>query len=288
PPPMVPVSSAPAEAPAEAPAAGEGPQVPSGKPQAEEPAARVGAGQSIDVRAGGAPAPFPSVNGNGNGNGIGSQAPEPEAVPPGEAEPAPSSEREAAAAPAPEPEAEPAPSPEPEAAAELPPPPGDAQGALDWRDEVLGEMPADAARRLKRLLQEDQGDLLERLRTWRGTGPAANHVIAPDQHVARFAAGLGDVLAAAFRAGRGAAGSPDWADGGDPAPVIEALVAQQLVAPLRRDLLRLIDAPSGGDASATATSKRASDVYRVWKGVRTDLLVEGLVYAVFPQGLLDA
>src|SRR5438093_5148301 len=52
PPPMVPVSSAPAEAPA----AGEGPQAPSGKPQAEEPAARVEAGQSIDVRAGGAPA----------------------------------------------------------------------------------------------------------------------------------------------------------------------------------------------------------------------------------------
>src|SRR5436309_430900 len=149
-------------------------------------------------------------------------------------------------------------------------------------------MPADAARRLKRLLQEDQGDLLERLRTWRGTGPAANHVIAPDQHVARFATGLGDVLAAAFRVGRGAAGSPDWADGGDPAPVIEALVAKQLVAPLRRDLLRLIEPPSGGDASATATSKRASDVYRVWKGVRTDLLGEGLVYAVFHQGLLDA
>jgi DivIVA domain-containing protein len=273
PPPMIPVPAAPAEAPA----AEEGQQAPPATPQteaplAEEPVVKLGASASIDVKASEAPAPFTSVNGSG------SRAPEPEAAPPPERAPQP-----------PEPEA--AQPPEPEAAAELPPPPGDAQEALDWRDAVLGEMPADAARRLKRLLQEDQGDLLERLRTWRGSGPAASQVVAPDQHVARFAAGLGDVLTAAFQAGRGAGrvagGSPDLADGGDPAPVVEALVTKQLVAPLRRDLLRLIESPSGGDATATAVSKRASDVYRVWKGVRTDLLGEGLVYAVFHQGLLD-
>jgi hypothetical protein len=221
---------------------------------------------SIDVKAGRPPAPFTSVNGKGNGNGT--QAAEPEAAAPPEAEAEAETETETE-----------------------PHPPGDAQEALDWRASVLGDIPADAARRLKRLLQEDQSDLLERLRGWRGAGPAANHVVAPDQHAARFVEGLGEVLTAAFLAGRGAGGSPD---SGDPAPVIETLVTRQLVAPLRRDILRLIEPPSGRegregrDASPTAASKRASDVYRVWKGVRTDLLGEGLVYAVFHQGLLDA
>src|SRR5204863_353808 len=92
----------------------------------------------------------------------------------------------------------------------------------------------------------------------------------------------------------GARESIDVKAGQPPAPFIETLVTRQLVAPLRRDILRLIEPPSGRegregrDASPTAASKRASDVYRVWKGVRTDLLGEGLVYAVFHQGLLDA
>jgi DivIVA domain-containing protein len=165
------------------------------------------------------------------------------------------------------------------------PAPGDGPGALAWRTAALGDLPGDAAKRLKRLLQDDQNELLERLRTWRGVGPAATHVASPDTHAERFTAGLRDVLEAAFSAGRHAGGS---SDPGDPSTTIASLVTKQLVTPLRRDLMRLIEPPPGWDTSATAASKRASDVYRVWKGVRTDLLGEGLVYAVFHQGLLQA
>jgi hypothetical protein len=171
---------------------------------------------------------------------------------------------------------------------ELPPrleAPGDPQEVLAWRASALGGLPVDAARLLKRLLHQDQSELLERLRAWRGAGPAASHVPQPDLHTARFAQGLGDVLEAAFRVGRWAGGS---ADPGDAVPTIEALVTKQLVTPLRRDLVRLIEPSAGSDTSPTAASKRASDVYRVWKGVRTDLLGEGLVYAVFHQGLIRA
>jgi cell division initiation protein len=168
---------------------------------------------------------------------------------------------------------------------DLPPPPRDPQGALDWRASALGDMPEEAARRLKRLLQDDQNELLERLRAWRGVGPAANHVPPPDVHGERFKEGLRELLQGAFSAGRRAGGSDE---AGDPNVAIGALVTKQLVTPLRRDLLRLIEPPPGWDTSATAASKRASDVYRVWKGVRTDLLGEGLVYAVFHQGILDA
>jgi hypothetical protein len=165
------------------------------------------------------------------------------------------------------------------------PAPGDGEGALAWRSAALGDLPGDAAKRLKRLLQDDQSELLERLRSWRGVGPAASHIPPPDQHGERFTSGLRDVLDIAFSAGRQAGGS---SDPGDPAATIASLVTKQLVTPLRRDLMRLIEPPPGWDTSATAASKRASDVYRVWKGVRTDLLGEGLVYAVFHQGLLQA
>jgi hypothetical protein len=165
------------------------------------------------------------------------------------------------------------------------PAPGDGEGALAWRTAALGDLPGDAAKRLKRLLQDDQSELLERLRAWRGVGPAASHIPPPDQHGERFTDGLRDVLEIAFSAGRHAGGSSEPGDAG---ATIASLVTKQLVTPLRRDLMRLIEPPPGWDTSATAASKRASDVYRVWKGVRTDLLGEGLVYAVFHQGLLQA
>lgn len=287
------------------------------KPKAKEPPVTVGAPASIDVASSGSPAPPKSVNGNGTRTprpGLDPAAPAGSSVSGG---PGTGTEVEATAPVAAEPESAAAAEvgsdagdaaaagtgtagtteegikAEGEEAPGLPPAPTDAQGALDWREAVLGEMPSNAARQLKRLLQEDQSDLLERLRSWRGAGSAADHMPPTEEQVARFVQGLDELLAAAFRAGRGAGGAQDWLEGSEPGPVVEALVTKQLVTPLRRDLLRLLGAPSQGSGSpsngtATAASKRASDVYRVWKGVRTDLLGEGLVYAVFHQGLLDA
>ena len=101
----------------------------------------------------------------------------------------------------------------------------------------------------------------------------------------RFVAGLREVLEPALLAGRRVGGAPAI---GEPPDAVAALVTKQVVGALRRDLGRMIEPRLLAGDTATTVSERAGDVYRVWKGVRTELLGEGLVYAAFHHGLLDA
>lgn len=184
-------------------------------------------------------------------------------------------------------EPDPAPAAPPEAEPEL-----ETHGApLEEREgfasrrEALGDAPLLAARSLKRLLQEDQNDLLDRIRRHRGRGTFEADILPAPVQVDRFVAGLRGVLEPAFRSGRRLGGAPTL---GDPANSVAGLVAKQVVAPLRRDLARMIEPRLAAGDTATTVSERAGDVYRVWKGVRTELLGEGLAYAAFHHGLLDA
>lgn len=156
--------------------------------------------------------------------------------------------------------------------------------ALARRGEVLREAPLQAARRLKRLLQEDQNDLLDRIRTHRGKGTFEGDISPADQQETRFAEGMGELLAEAFAAGRKVAGAEDEADAGQP---VRSLVARQLVTPLRRELSGAVESGLKAQDTPTSIAERASDIYRVWKGVRTELLGEGLVFAAYHQGLVD-
>jgi hypothetical protein len=153
------------------------------------------------------------------------------------------------------------------------------------RAEALGDAPLLAGRTLKRLLQEDQNDLLDRIRRHRGRGTFEDDIFPPAVQVERFVEGMRPALEPAFIAGRNAGGGIPI---GEPPDVVGALVAKQVVAPLRRDLGRMVEPRLAAGDTATTVSERAGDVYRVWKGVRTELLGEGLVYAAFHHGLLDA
>jgi hypothetical protein len=157
--------------------------------------------------------------------------------------------------------------------------------AFRRRGEALGDAPLVAARSLKRLLQEDQNDLLDRIRRFRGRGTFESDILPLQVQIERFAGGLRAVLEPAFLAGRSQGGAPAI---GDPPEAVRALVAKQVVAPLRRDLARMIEPRIAAGDTATTVSERAGDVYRVWKGVRTELLGEGLAYAAFHHGLLEA
>ncbi|MFN2611609.1 MAG: DivIVA domain-containing protein [Actinomycetota bacterium] len=153
------------------------------------------------------------------------------------------------------------------------------------RASALGESPDTAARRMKRLLQEDHNDLLDRLRTHRGKGKVEDNLVSEDDHYKRFSGGLGEILQSAFVGGRSHAGG----DGeGSAARAVESLIKRQLVLPLRTDLTKVIESGLEAQDTATAIAERASDVYRVWKGIRTEMLGEGLVYAAYHQGLLEA
>ncbi|MEA2590429.1 MAG: hypothetical protein QOD62_260 [Actinomycetota bacterium] len=153
------------------------------------------------------------------------------------------------------------------------------------RAEALADAPLLAGRTLKRLLQEDQNDLLDRIRRHRGRGTFEDDIFPTAVQVERFVEGMRPALEPAFIAGRTAGGGIPI---GEPPDVVGALVAKQVVAPLRRDLGRMVEPRLAAGDTATTVSERAGDVYRVWKGVRTELLGEGLVYAAFHHGLLDA
>lgn len=156
--------------------------------------------------------------------------------------------------------------------------------ALSRRGEVLQETPIQASRRLKRLLQEDQNDLLDRIRTHRGKGTFDQDISPLDQQESRFAEGMGEILGEAFSAGRKVAGGDNE---GDPDQPVRNLVSRQLVGPLRRELSTAVEVGLQAQDTPTSIAERASDIYRVWKGVRTELLGEGLVFAAYHQGLMD-
>jgi hypothetical protein len=177
------------------------------------------------------------------------------------------------------------------AAAAAAPPAGDRgdEEALRVRAEALGEAPLLAGRSLKRLLSEDQNDLLDRIRRHRGRGSFEADIFPAVAQVERFVEGLRGALEPAFLAGRRVGGGLVAGDPPAGVPdVVGPLVSKQVVTPLRRDLGRMIEPRLAAGDTATTVSERAGDVYRVWKGVRTELLGEGLVYAAFHQGLLDA
>lgn len=155
---------------------------------------------------------------------------------------------------------------------------------LEQRTEALGDLPNQSARRLKRLLQEEHNDILDRLRTRKAGKDAEQIVATSEEQLARFAEGLGQVLGDAFREGRRAAGGTG--DGNAQASV-RRQVTRQVVKPLRSEVVEAIQAGLDSEDGPSAVAERASDVFRVWKGVRTEMLGEGMAYGAYHQGMVD-
>ncbi|HVE76993.1 MAG TPA: DivIVA domain-containing protein [Actinomycetota bacterium] len=153
------------------------------------------------------------------------------------------------------------------------------------RDESLGDKPRITSRRIKRLLQEDQNELLDLLRTKRGRGTAEENMPPQEEQFGRFRRALVESLGSAFEAGWASAGGEGDAD---PSGAIEGLVRKQLLTPLRTEVQKAVE--SGLEAGDTSSSiaERAGDIYRVWKGVRTGLLGAGMTYSAFHQGMVAA
>jgi DivIVA domain-containing protein len=163
-------------------------------------------------------------------------------------------------------------------------PPAAEARMLKLRAEALGDMPTQASRRLKRLLQEDQNDLLDRLRTQKGRGALEDNLPSVQEQFGRFQGALGEVLGRAFEEGRKVAGAEDT---GDPTKAVGNLLARQVLNPLRGEISRTVKAGLEAGDTPNSIAERASDIFRVWKGIRTQLLGEGMVYAAFHQGLAD-
>jgi len=153
---------------------------------------------------------------------------------------------------------------------------------LARRDEMLNPVVSTLVRRLKRALQDDQNDILDRVRAGGGWGP---DVLPPtDEHERRY-------LSAAIEHLRDAARSGATFVGGKPddAPPVDAVageLAAAIVVPLRRRLDGAGGSVDVGDDSALIEHVGAA--FRDWKGGRVERLAGDQALAAFSQASVAA
>jgi hypothetical protein len=138
--------------------------------------------------------------------------------------------------------------------------------ALARRDELLDEVEAGLTRALKRVLQDEQNELLDRLRRLGSASPSAEAVLpGSDDQRAGYRAVAVRWMEQAARAGVRFASDTSPGAGAEKAdPSVGALaddLATAVVGPLRGRVARILD--DADDQMAAAESVRA--VYRQWK-----------------------
>jgi len=153
---------------------------------------------------------------------------------------------------------------------------------LERRDEVLVPMIEVLARRLKRALQDDQNDILARLRASGGWAPGV--LASEEEHAGRFARAAADPLGEAAGAGASFAGGK--ADEAPPVDDIAAGLAAEIVAPLRRRLED--DGPGIGAGDEPALVELVGAAFREWKGARVERLAGDRAVLAFARAALAA
>ena len=169
------------------------------------------------------------------------------------------------------------PEPEPPAA-----PSGD-DGLRAARAAALDPLVRELGRRAKRALQDEQNELLDRLRTVKGAPPAAEVLPDPAARRATWVEVLREPVAQAHAAGFT---SPASVGTGPPCPddLVEGL-AVALVEPLGERLATAIDDAAGDEAAATS---RISARYREFKGQELEAAVGDALAAAWARGAYDA
>ncbi len=150
---------------------------------------------------------------------------------------------------------------------------------LARRDELVRPVIAGLARRLKRALQDDQNDLLDRLRN-AGAGRADGSALLPEEseHRARYVIAVREHLDEAARAGTAFCGSSATAP---PMAAVADELAGALVSALRR---RLDLGDSAADDQQAA--ERVGAAFREWKGSRVEALATDHIVAAFSQAVV--
>ena len=201
-------------------------------------------------------------------------------------------EAEAEPEPAVEPEPEPAPAVA-EAAEQAPredEPDGEEDDQNDVllarRDELLAPVHTDLVRRCKRALQDEQNELLDRLRRQKRRTTAEELLIPLSVQVTDWADALEAAVDDAYGAGRSSH------DGGGATSAPRRLVsglAELLVTPLRERLLSsLDDVPVDDPERATEMTSRVGARYREWRSQELESQVGDLLAMAYARGAYDA
>ncbi len=159
------------------------------------------------------------------------------------------------------------------------PPVDPATRLLSERDDRLASVERDLGRKLKRVLADEQNEVLDQLRRG-GTVDFADVVPAADEHADRFAIAAIAHLDAA--AAEGAA-----LTGGEGAPSCDELagaLGRTLVEPLRRRIERSFE---DCDGDLEEVTERLRALYREWKGNHIGNAVRHFSATAYAQGAYD-
>jgi len=162
-------------------------------------------------------------------------------------------------------------------------PPGATDVRSIRRDELVEPITKALARRLKRTFQDDQNDVLHRLRSNHSTWSIDVLPVEPEHHDVYSTAAL-PFLEEAAQAGASFAGSE-----GTSGPSVDELLgvahelAETVVGPLRR---RLADDGRLQGAEETEVAEHVGAAFREWKGARVERLAGDFVIAAFSAGIV--
>lgn len=158
---------------------------------------------------------------------------------------------------------------------------------LARRDELLTPIAHELVRHCKRVLQNEQNEILDALRRQRGR-PTPEKLLPPlSQQVTAWSEVLTPAIVDAYVAARTAA-EPDSEPVSDAPQRMVTGMVEVLVTPLRDRLFTAVDETLGDDANPDVIAHRIGARYREWKGEELDNRISDLLAAVYARGVYDA
>jgi DivIVA domain-containing protein len=151
--------------------------------------------------------------------------------------------------------------------------------ALKARDEMLAAVEREMGRRLKRVLADEQNQVLDALRRG-GTVEFSDVLPAVDEHADRYAIAASTGLDAAAEHGAEAAGGATAASCDE----LAGALGRTLVDPLRRRVQRSFD---DADGDLEEVTERLRALYREWKGQHIGRAVHHYSAAAYSLGVAD-
>lgn len=164
------------------------------------------------------------------------------------------------------------------------------EALLDLRDGVLADLELSLSRKLKRSLQDEQNDLLDRLRSLKGEPRASTLMSTPRAQSARYAGAARSLLERAADAGADFAAAVLTSAGVRPASPsgrpdlteLTADLAKDIAVPLRRGVEKALTNSAGEEQVAIVEAVGA--VYREWKTQRVERAAGDCLAAAFALG----
>ncbi len=161
---------------------------------------------------------------------------------------------------------------------------------FDQRDADLTPLIVASAKKLKRVLADEQNEVLDRLRRREPVRSLSDLLPAPAEHLGRYRVVIVDDLLAAANAGAslvtpGRVARIKKADAATALAASELVLDEWLIAPLRERLERCVNDGDGDNAGIT---KRVRAVYREWKTQHIDEQLDDVIRTAHGNGTYTA